>query len=292
MSLASIWNDEWTMVASQEETTLPPRPPALDGLTIRVWHTVTAEWLEFVKSGWNQTEAAERLRDAHVLVLVDSVGDIQATCVLRARRDRWWLLETLRANKGNGTLMIRTAVRWLWEHTGGAFRIAFVWELGIGGALWSLVGRGWWRAVQRIHWGWMWSFPSEPTDPSEPQDQSKPCGWCPSDDTAPWLPKLKRWTTPVLLQGEGWSVVVSDSGARGAQAADGWVLTWTGTVPWSDVAKKAGWRRLWCHASEVPVPCLVTNGRWRWTGEVIVVGALNTRRGDIPPADLFVSAEI
>jgi len=269
MVASSIWDDEWTVVASREETRLPPRRPDLGDLTLEVTtSTELEEWLVFVRSGWTVAEATERIRDAQLVLLRDPSGELCGTCVLRSRQNNWWLLETLRAKRGVGNLVIRSAVRWLWEQTDGRFRIAFTWELGVIGAMWSLYGRGWWRAAREIHWGWVW------TDLSD-------CGWCPRSETTPWRPRLSM---PVVLSGSVWHAIVSDSGNRDGF---GFVLDWSGDVPWRDVVKTGGWRRLWCHSSIVP-RCSV--GSWRWSGEVVVFGVLNSNV--VPPVGLLVSAEI
>jgi hypothetical protein len=279
-----IWDDPWCSIAATEETTLPPLPPTLsEDIQFRVldvavsgqWDQWTQweQWIAFVHTGWTVAEVKERLRGAFIPVLLDTSGRLLGTCVLRPRTDRWWLLETLRAEQGHGSTIIRAAFYWLWKHTEGQFRIAFLWEMSLAGAAWCLYGRGWWRAMRRIHWGWTWS------------DPETGCGWCPlTGETAPWK---KRHATPVLVSGDGWSAVVSDSGARDSY---GWVLasaSGSGSVPWNTITKTMGWRRLWCHAASPPPP---SSGQWRWSGEVVVVGAMNSHED--PPAEIFTTAEI
>jgi hypothetical protein len=278
-----IWDDPWCSIAATEETTLPPLPPTLsESIQFRVLEVAVSgqwtqwnqweQWIAFVHTGWTVVEVQERLRGAFIPVLLDASGQLLGTCVLRPRSDRWWLLETLRAERGHGSTVIRAVFYWLWKHTEGQFRIAFLWEMSLAGAAWCLYGRGWWRAMRRIHWGWTWS------------DPETGCGWCPlTVETAPWK---KRHATPVLVSGDGWSAVVSDSGARDSY---GWVLatsssSTSGSIPWNTITKTMGWRRLWCHAASPPP------GQWRWSGEVVVVGAMNSRED--PPAEIFTTAEI
>ena len=268
-----IWDDPWIAAATERRgsefcTTLPPPPVVLpDGVRFRClaggaslpWDS----WLALVGTTWSAEEAAIRLTGAWVAVL-ERGEQIVGTCVLRPRGGSCWILETLRG-KGYGSILMRAVCSWIYAQD-GPFVLLFTWELRLP-ALVAAWWRGWLRAATAIEYGWMWSDASA----------SAGCGFCPH---ASFVSLGSRWDRPVLLRDtQGWAVV-NDSGQR-----DGWgyVAAWGGVVDWAAIAKRGGWRRLWMRAAACP------DGGWRWSGEFVVVGALNAGS---PVDTRWVTAEI
>ncbi len=218
-------------------------------------------WADFVRTGWTAAALRDvRLRGAWVALLTEGEGAaLRATCILRPRGGGAWLLETLVARprrNGWGSLLMRAAVRWLWDRTDGQFTLGFCWELrglrGLVGTWW----RGWLRAAVAVERGWMWVAPGPA------------CTFCEATQgRRPWLPRRPPPQSPVLLHGEGWRVVVSDSGL-----ADGWgyVTNWEGPVDWQSVAAYGEWQALWARGSAAPGGV----GSWHWTGEWVIRAAL------------------
>jgi len=195
-----IWDDPWCCLAAKGPTRLPPEPVNWSAagvqLVIIPGMMATQEWIRFIQTGWSVEEARQRLSDAKILMCRDR-DNIRGTCVLR-QRDNWWILETLRADVGYGSIIMRGAVRWLWDQTAGLFRLTFLWEISHVGGLVGSIYRGWWRAVRQIRWGWIWR-----------QEGAADCGWCAGG--AAVLPWRKRPTLPVILKN---AVVVTDSGLK------------------------------------------------------------------------------
>jgi hypothetical protein len=226
------------------------------------------EWISVVGTGWSIAELTGRLEYAWIPWL--ALGPkLIGTAVFRpglGGQEKHWLLETLRVattvrGRGFGRLLMEAGRRWLWTSTGGPFVLAFVWELSVPGlvAAWA---RGWMRSCVALQRGWIFAVSG--------------CGFCPHD-----IPVRlgSRPAAPLRIQtgGDAWAVV-NDSGAE-----DGWghVCQWSGSVDWTTVAKKGGWGRLWMRADAAP------STEWRWSGEFVVVAALNGR-----PALEWVSAEV
>ena len=214
-----VWTHPWLTVAlSAEGVGVPPERPTIDGMC---WSAVLATemsdteleaWGAFVRTGWGATALRTRLGDGAVVVRVWPVGregDLRGTCVVRPRTADLWLLETLVARPrraGWGSVTMHIAIRTVWDR--GGYQVGFVWELGAAGLL-----RAWWRgwlgAAVSVERGWMWSVPPL-------KDEGGSCGFCPSTDA--WLPPPHGSPVmPVVVSGNGWSVVVSDSGLL-----DGW----------------------------------------------------------------------
>ena len=277
-----IWSDAWSLVATDWRsdgfnTTLPPPAPHVpDGVTFRCvrWISLSdaerEEWITVVGTGWTAAELTGRLEGAWIPWL--SVGaSLIGTAVFRpglGGRDKHWLLETLRVVRGKrgrgwGSLLMAAGRRWLWDFGGGPFVLAFVWEVSVPGlvAAWT---RGWMRASVTVQRGWVFAVSG--------------CGFCPHEVPVRLGVPL-RPATPLRVQtGEDAWAIVNDSGAE-----DGWghVCQWSGDVDWTAVAKKGGWGRLWMRAATVP------GAEWRWSGEFVVVAALNGR-----PALEWVTAEV
>jgi hypothetical protein len=268
-----IWDDPWLVAATTAtgdgcgrfRTCLPPPPVTLPvGVRFRcvsggvneveTYRINWEEWRTFVGTARPVTDVMRRIGDGR-MALLEGSGGLIGTCVLRPRGNAEWILETLRATHGNGGLLMRSVCSWLYAH-GGPFILLFTWELSLP-ALAVAWWRGWLRAAAAIEYGWMWVGEGE-------------CGFCPSDGGA---------GASVLWQdASGWAIV-SDSGDH-----DGWghVLGWTGVIDWPAVAKKGGWRRMWMRAATQPP-------EWRWSGEFVVVGALNAREAI---STTWVTAEI
>lgn len=246
-----IWDEPWIAVAtqytgSQYSTTLPPPlPPPSDFICMRWTDISAAEWIELVRTGWTAEELSIRLQDAWIpLLRVD--GRLVGTCVLWQNEDTW-ILETLRAQRGHGSALMRSIMRWIWDRV-GIFKLSFTWEL-TGTELMAAWWRGWLRAAVAIEYGWVFA--------------ASGCGWCPTTD---WVPSKKRFCRPVRIDTDGGWAIVNDAGM-----ADGWghVVAWNGEPNWSIVAEKGGWKRLWYHSQRAP------NAAWRWTGEFVVIGSIN-----------------
>ncbi len=250
-----IWDDPWIAVATDQGgeprtfcTTLPPPVPDLPvGLVfkcVRAGDLDLAAWADLVRTRWTPAELLQRLAGAWIPCL-KTVDGLVATCVLRPQMDGKWILETLVAQHGYGTLLMRSLMTWIWRHVGGPFVLAYTWEL-TAAQLVAAWWRGWLASTATFQYGWVWR-------------DGTSCSFCPEKE--PWKSVGPRPAMPIEVDG----VVVSDSGL-----GDGWgyVSNYTGTPDWSAVAKKGGWRSLWMRSAEAP-------SGWRWTGEFVVVGLLN-----------------
>jgi hypothetical protein len=253
-----LWDDPWIAAAtSRGGTRLPPPPCVLPtGCAFRCLSEPTSAWLALVGTRWTVEQATARLVGAQIPVLEVS-GDLVATCVLRPQEEGLWILETLRARRGYGSLLLRSTVSWLFQRA-GPFRLTYTWELTIGGLAYAW-WRGWLASAAEIQYGWMWA--------------GEGCGFCPGAEAGPPI-----FVVPTLLRSEGWWVVASDSGQR-----DGWgyILDWSEGVEWGVVAKRGGWRRLWARGAAAP------QRDWRWSGECVVIGCLNGQ-----PPTRWITAEI
>jgi hypothetical protein len=260
-----IWDDPWIAVATDQGgeprtfcTTLPPPVPDLplgvifqcvrvsDLIDLHAWVNLQM-WADLVRTRWTVAELRQRLQNAWIPCLSTADG-LVGTCVLRPVGSKW-ILETLKAQSGYGTLLMRSVMTWIWRHVGGPFVLAYTWELTAAqlvGAWW----RGWLTSAASIQYGWVW--------------RDGACTFCPEQEA--WSPIGPRPVVPLLVDG----AVVSDSGL-----GDGWgyVSSYTGTPDWTVVAKKGGWRSLWMRSMVAPAPT------WRWTGEFVVVGLLNQWTG-------------
>jgi hypothetical protein len=262
-----IWDEPWTQIALQPGGTTipPPKTPLEAGQRFEV---VTASkldlglWADFVGTRWTREELAQRLEGA-VMPCLWYRDQLVATCVLR-RSQGVWILETLRAKKGNGRALLRATVPWLYAAAAGPFTMMYVWELSLPGLV-SAWARGWLTSATRLQYGWSWT------------EEGAPCGFCPDQR---WEPLGPRLTLPTLFQDTSGSAVVSDSGL-----GDGWgyISTVRGAPNWSAIAKKGDWRHLWIRSEAGPAG-------FRWSGEFIVVGALNHRGGPLPSE--WITAEI
>jgi len=278
-----IWDDPWIAVATAAtegrwNTLLPPPPPELSEGTMfccvrfaDLSGSKVQEWIDLVGILWSRAVLQERLTDAWIPLLYRD-GELVGTCVLRpradslrpradslrSRADSLWLLETLRA-RGAGTLLMRCLMTWIYRYN-GPFVLGFTWELTaaqLSVAWW----RGWLAAAAAIQYGWVWR-------PSE-------CSFCPEVHTTPHKPVFSM---PMLFRDASGYAVITDSGI-----GDGWghVVTVSGTPNWRSICEKGGWRALWCRALTGPKG-------WRWTGEFIVFGLLNSAQP--VPLELFTSS--
>ena len=252
-----IWDDPWIAVATDQEgetrtfcTTLPPPVPELPaGLLfrcVRASDLDLAAWADLVRTRWSSTELMVRLQGAWIPCLF-TVDGLVATCILRPI-DGKWILETLKGQKGYGTLLMRSVMTWIWRFIGGPFVLAYTWEL-TAAQLITAWWRGWLASAAAIQYGWTFRIPQD----------GDACTFCPEQDV--WKPLGPRPVLPLVVDG----AIVSDSGL-----GDGWgyVSSYTGAPDWTVVAKKGGWRSLWMRSAAAPTG-------WRWTGEFVVVGLLN-----------------
>lgn len=265
-----IWDDPWISAALEPAGAhLPPIPADLPtGVRFHCWPDGSgdgldlADWADFVRTGWGPAALTGRLRGCWVATLYER-GHLRATCVLRWRGGNTWLLETLTARPraaGWGRLLMRAAVRWLWDWTGGCFVLGFWWELNLRTAVVAW-WRGWLQAAKRVERGWLYVVPQ----PAE----GGACDFCEiTQRRHPWLPRRAPPAQPVLLRGAGWSVVASDSGL-----GDGWcyISHWEGPADWQSVAKHGDWVALWARGWEAP-----SGPGWSWTGELVILAALAT----------------
>jgi hypothetical protein len=278
-----IWDDPWIAIATDQSgparrfcTMLPPpNTPLPGGYTFCCVRSTEAggddfwkEWLDFVQSRWTVQELLGRLVDAWIPCLRGGDGRIVGTCVLRPQPASVWLLETLRALRGSGSVLMRAVLPWIWNHLNGPFMLGYTWEL-TATQLMAAWWKGWLCSAVSIQYGWSWH-------------SADSCSFCPNTG---WVPiSTERQALPVLVSdGTGaraWSAIVSDSGL-----ADGWgyVSVWRGEPDWTAVAKQGGWSHLWCRSVSGPK-------EWRWTGEFVVVGLINC--WGTPPSLEWVSAEI
>jgi len=275
-----IWDEPWTQIALQPGGTTipPPKTPLEAGQRFEVLLASKLDlglWADFVGTRWTRQELAQRLEGAFIPCLwfreqlvatcVLRRRPLETTCVLR-RRPPIWILETLRAKErqGYGRALLRATIPWLYAADGGPFTMMYVWELSLPGLV-SAWTRGWLTSATRLQYGWSWT------------EDGAPCGFCPGQG---WEPLGPRLTLPTLFQDASGSAVVSDSGL-----GDGWgyISIVRGAPNWSAIAKKGGWRYLWMRSAVGPTG-------FRWSGEFIVVGALNHRGGPLPSE--WITAEI
>ena len=284
-----IWSDPWIALATDKSgpgpwcTTLPPPVPEMPvGTTFRCqrWSEVDAvAWTALVGTRWSADALQQRLTDAWVPCLYAD-KTLVGTCVLRSPRPNegqpWWILETLKAEKGYGTLLMRATMIWIYRHGSGPFALAYTWEL-TGAQLLGAWWRGWLQSMVALEYGWVTTRHNVTgvaattglapngvmTVGAVTTSHKEGCGWCPSKQTNTSPP---RFTLPTVFR-EGESLaVVSDSGL-----GDGWgyVSAVRGTPDWSAIAAQGGWQRLWMRSAVAP------SGAWSWTGEFVVVGLLN-----------------
>lgn len=274
-----IWDDLWIAAATDKTsggfgrwcTVLPPPVPVIpDTHEFRCtrWADISATaWIDLVGTRWDPAALAERLIDAWIPQLYRD-GDLVATCVLRWRDETGaWILETLKARRGNGTLLMRCLMTWIYRRD-GPFILAYTWEL-TAAQLCTAWWRGWLASSAAVQYGWVW----------RPLDGSG-CNFCPH--TEPWTPIGPRLVLPTLFRQSGGAAVVSDSGL-----GDGWgyVAKYVGVVDWAAICARGGWRALWMRGATAPKD-------WRWSGEFVVVGLLN-QYGAVTAAELeWITAEV
>ena len=258
-----LWSDPWIEAATAPGGTdlAPPVPELPTGFRftcVQVSGLNINEWRNFIGSSLTDQQIAERIGDDWISCLHEGPRLI-ATCVLRARGSTW-LLETLftrERGSGYGNLLVRSVMTWIWNRV-GRFTLVYTWELsalGLAVAWW----RGWLRSAVAIERGWIL--------------RDGPCGFC-SDLSG------GRFNIPVFFRDGSGSAIVVDSGLGDGC---GYVQAWRGSPPWELIMKRGSWSSLWCRGSVAP------SGPWLWTGEFVVVGALNTS-GSIQKE--WVSAEI
>jgi len=264
-----IWDEPWTEIAIQKGGTTipPPKTPLAAGqrfVSVRVSDLALNTWVDLVGSRWTTEELTLRLADAWIPCLF-SGEMLVATCVLRFRGGQW-ILETLRARHGYGRILLRAVIPWLYDSCGGPFTMMYTWELSLPGLVGAFL-KGWLRSAVALQYGWVWSLPR--------QDGQR-CAFCPSNEWAPIGPRI---ALPTLFRDGSGSAIVSDSGL-----VDGWgyVSVIRGTPDWTSICQKGGWRVLWYRGPTAPAG-------FRWSGEFVVVGAIN-RRG--PVSLEWVTAEI
>jgi hypothetical protein len=251
-----IWDDPWIAVATDQGgeprtfcTTLPPPVPDLPAgvvfKCVRASDVDLAMWADLVRTRWTPAELLERLANTWIPCL-ETVDGLVATCVLRPQDGSRWILETLKAQRGFGTLLMRSLMTWIWRYVNGPFVLAYTWEL-TAAQLMAAWWRGWLASAATFQYGWVW------------RPSGDACTFCPEQE--PWNPVGPRPVMPIEVDG----VILSDSGL-----GDGWgyISSYTGTPDWTAVAKKGGWRALWMRSAEAP-------SGWRWTGEFVIVGLLN-----------------
>ena len=278
--MGQIWDDPWIAVATARSapgptpwnTTLPPpaSPPLPAGLTFRcvTWPELTVaeceSWLALVGTRWDLSVAGRRLKGAWIPLLVDLSGEPVATCVLRPRggAENVWLLETLRARSGRASILMRHLMTWVWRRT-GPFVLGFTWELSLAELI-AAWWRGWMVSASAIEHGWTLIREGD-------------CSFCTGSPVS-W--KKPRVLQPTLLQFHDAWCIVDDSGLCDTT---GYVLAWSGDVPWDSVLTHGDWQKLWMRAVSRPTP------KWRATGELIVVGYLNSA-GAMPSR--WITAEI
>lgn len=284
--MGQLWDDPWIAVAAARDGTggagpwntrfSPPVPVIPEGLQFQCvrWGDLTQNqqdaWAGLVGTRWLARALERRLEGAWLPVIwATATGDLMATCVLRPRSQQdseanVWLLETLRARRGHGALLLRCLAHWIWSRS-GPFVLGYTWELGLAGlaAAWW---RGWLVTAAEIQYGWVLR-----------RESDRACSFC-SGSPVSW--KEPRIQQPTLLQfGDVWAIV-DDSGLCDST---GYVLAWRGDVPWNSVFVAGDWEKLWMRCSVRPTP------KWHATGEIIVVGYLNSARSLSP---VWITAEI
>ena len=244
-----LWSDPWIEAATAPGGTdkpppVPELPTGLRFTCVQISDLNINEWRSFIGSSLSTQKLVERIGNDWVACLHKGFRSI-ATCVLRPRGSTW-ILETLFARErgnGYGTLLLRSAIPWIWNRV-GRFTLVYTWELSVLG-LASAWWRGWLRSAVAIERGWIL--------------REGPCGFC-SDLSG------GHFNVPMLFRDGTSSAVVVDS-ALGDGC--GYVQAWRGSPSWSSIMKRGSWSSLWCRGSVAPP------GPWLWTGEFVVVGALN-----------------
>ena len=157
-----------------------------------------------------------------------------------------WILETFSAiekRRGYGTMLLRCVVDWIFNYTGRRFILGYTWELsvlGFVGAWW----KGWLKTTNSIEFGWM-------------------------------IEKTEEEATAIATATA--TAICTESGLN-----DGWgtVISQSGVNDWNAQMKSRGWKYLWMRSLTQPQgQGHEQKSKWRWTGEIVVVGLLNKPRG-------------
>ena len=279
-----LWKDPWIAVAATEGTRLPPRMPVLGphlSFTCTPWQSLSSktqtEWIALVGTHWSASTVEIRLAGALIPCLFVAspstptldgtlVGTLVATCVIRTRLDvniPIHILETLTAQHGYATTLLRSVARRLYDTT-GPFALTYTWEL----TTLQLVmawARGWMVSAVEIQRGWVWKW--------------KRRGGCRGQGPGP-LPLHNAFDNhPQLLHHPNAWCKVTNSGLndRVGYVTELSVASSTSVWDWDGICAAGQWTHLWFRSSCPPPSSKQKGGYWTWTGEWVVVGCLNHR---------------
>ena len=256
-----IWSDPWISLATiPGGTDIPPPVPSLPVDVVfdcvHVDSLNVAEWRLFIGSRLSEQKLTERI-DHDWIACLRLHGSLVATCILR-QRESTWLLETLfvpstHRGAGYGTLLTRSVMTWIWRRV-GRFTLAYTWELSLPSLGWAW-WRGWLNSAVVVERGWILG--------------KTPCGFCRGGD---------RFNVPMFFRDSSGVAIILDSGLGDGT---GYLQMWSEFPDWEAIMERGEWTSLWCHSREPP------DGPWSWTGEFVVVGALNG-----PVSKKWISSEI
>jgi hypothetical protein len=241
-----IWDDPWCVFASSEGgTSLPPMKVVLEH----------HQRFDVSKENHQRFDVSNQRFDVS-----DKKSEFKAcfyehkqlvsSCVLHLydTSSNVWILETFSAIKkhqGYGTMLLRCVMDWIYNYTGQRFILGYTWELTVlefVGAWW----KGWLKTAHTIEYGWA-------IDREEGAEETEEAEGAESNNT-----------------------ILSESGLN-----DGWGTViqnqQSGVTNWNKLMESRGWNHLWMRSATRPPGSL--GSKWRWTGEIVVVGLLNKPRG-------------
>ena len=234
-----IWNNPWVDLAIAG-TLLGPLPPDLGTCRFALETRETLDisgWTSFIGTYWSPEIVHYRLQQSYIGCLYDS-GKLVATCVLR-KGPNMYTFETLlaRPKRRGYGALVIHAAVYALYQHVGPHTLMYTWELTLKTLILAYL-RGWLKSMLALEYGWI--RPATDTYESRALDK------------------------PIHVHG----LWLSDSGLN-----DNYV--YVEPDPDTDLAK-ISWtfctnKTLWVKSSICPGP------RWRWTGEFIVSGGLNTK---------------
>ena len=233
-----LWNNPWIDLAIAG-THLGPLPPNM-GTSRFVMDT--RETLDI--SGWISFVGTQLSPEIVYYRLQRSYiaclydGALVATCVLRKTNPNTYTIETLLAKpKSRGYGALLIHAAVHALYRVGPCSLVYTWELNLKTLIWAYM-RGWLRSMLALEYGWV-------------------------------RPPTKKYESPSLDKPiHAYGLWLSDSGLN-----DNYV--YIEPDPGTDITK-ISWnfctnKTLWIKSSVCPGP------GWRWTGEFIVIGGLNTK---------------
>ena len=235
-----MWSNPWIDLAIAGTRIGPPTPNlGTSRFVLETRATLDISgWISFVETHWSPEIVHYRLQGSYIACLY--TDKLVATCVLRNTSPNTYTIETLLAKpKGRGYgALLIHAAVHALYQRVGPHKLMYTWELNLKTLIWAYM-RGWLRSMVALEYGWV----RPPTEKYESPALDKPI--------------------------HAYGLWLSDSGLN-----DNYV--YIESDPDTDLTK-ISWnfctnKTLWIKSSVCPGP------GWRWTGEFIVIGGLNTKK--------------